>query len=436
MSQNLSSLSKQISDRTAVICIIGLGHVGLPEALLFAECGFKVIGFDTDAKKVDAINSGESHLADVNDDKLKELLSKGLFRADDSPSVLESADVAIIAVPTLLTRQKNPEIHSVMKAAKSLSNNIGRPTLVILESTGPPGVTEEVVQATLEGQGLELDRDYFLSCSPARIDPGNKEWPLQKIPKIVGGLTQASGDLAESLYRQVMKTVIRASSVKAAEMTKLLENSFRAVNISFVDQLHMICHTMGLDVWEILDLAKTKPFGFVPFYPGPGPGGDCIPVDPFYVAWKAREFEYHARFIELAGEIMDTIPGFFFRCLTNLLSDSGKPLKGSKILIIGVAYKKNVGDVSNSPAHSLVHLLEDREVDFTYYDPFVPKFKTDGTILHSTQLTAEQLQEQDAVIIMTDHSNIDYDLIVDNSKLILDSRNALAGYKNRSNIFR
>lgn len=424
-----NNLNNLIATRQANVCIIGLGHVGLPEAVAFAKSGFNVVGYDINQSKVDAINSGRSHLVDVRSRELHELINSRRFRADTAPKALDWAHVMIIAVPTLLTKHKNPDVRAVRRICAELSRHVKEPKLIILESTGPPGVTEEIVKTALEAEGLTADEDFFLACSPARIDPANKDWPLVSIPKIVGGLTPKSTDMAASLYGQVMRTVVRASSLKAAEMTKLMENSFRAVNIAFVDQMHMICHEMGLDIWEIIELAATKPFGFVPFYPGPGPGGECIPVDPFYVAWKAREYDLRAHFIELAGETMDTIPDFFIHTLADLLSEAGKPLKGAKVLLLGVSYKKNVADVSRSPAYALVKILREHGTEVVYSDPYVPEFKADGERMRSVSLSGKALHRQDAVIIVTDHSNVDYDLIVDNSPLILDTRNALADYE-------
>lgn len=429
MIEKAEELFKLIENKKARIVIIGMGHVGLPEAVAFAKVGFKVVGYDTDKAKTEALNQGRSHVVDVKSEELKELIKSGRFRADSSPAVLSRAHVKIIAVPTLLTKHKNPDVVAVTSVAHELAHRHRRPALIILESTGPPGVTDEVIKSAFDEKGLKPDTDYWLACSPARIDPGNPEWALADIPKIVGGLTRKSADLTEALYSRMVTSVVRASSPKAAEMTKLLENSFRAVNIAFIDQMHMICYAMGLDIWEIIKLASTKPFGFVPFFPGPGPGGECIPVDPFYVAWKAREHEVRAHFIELAGETMDTIPGFFVRNLSDLLNDKGKPLKGAKVLLLGVAYKKNVEDISRSPAHAIVELLGEHGAKVSYHDPFVPDFRTDGQSLHSVPLNDKVLRRQDAVMVVTDHSNVDYKMVVKSSPLILDARNALAEYK-------
>jgi UDP-N-acetyl-D-glucosamine dehydrogenase len=429
-----TDLRHLITTQTARVVMIGLGHAGFPEAVAFAAAGFKVTGYDKDEAKVRSINSGVSHLVDIDDGHLRQLIDQGRFRAEHSPSVLSTADVALIAVPTLLTKNKNPDVRAVTKVADELARFIDGPTLVVLESTGYPGVTEEVVKGALDRAGLRPDVDYFLACSPSRIDPGNKQWPVTRIPKIVAGLTPRSLEMALELYGHVMESLVPAGSLLAAEMAKLLENSFRAVNIAFIDQIHMICHQMGLDVWEVIDLAATKPFGFTPFYPGPGPGGECIPVDPFYISWKAREYGFRSHFIDLAGEIMDITPGFIVRCLYDHLNARRKPLNGSKVLLLGASYKKDVADTNRSPIFALLPRLERRRARVSYHDPHVPDLRVDGSFRHSVDITAELLASQDAVIVLTAHSAVDYGLIARHSSLVMDTRNAMAGLK--GNIYR
>ncbi|HEB13261.1 MAG TPA: nucleotide sugar dehydrogenase [Actinobacteria bacterium] len=420
-------LAQRIASKKALVAIVGLGHVGLIEAVTFAKAGFKVTGFDINKDKIRALKRGESSSADVNNQDLKALVNSGDLTLETSPSNLAKADVIIITVPTLLSRHKNPDVNAVWDVARHIVHHAKTPVFVSVESTCYPGATEELFQ-NLFSKHFEADRDLFLACAPARIDPGNKEWPLPSIPRIIGGLTPKSLELARSLYDQVVTSIIPASSLKAAEMTKLMENSFRTVNIAFANQMQIICHEMGINVWEIIKLAATKPFGFVPFYPGPGPGGTCIPVDPFYVSWKAREYEYHARFIELAGEVLDEIPGFLLKRLYDMLNGKSKAIENSKILLLGVAYKKDTAEISGAAAHSIVPRLMERGAKVFYHDPYVNKFRTNGTTLNSTKLSKSFLKSLDATIILTDHSQVDYELIVRNNSLILDTRNALADY--------
>jgi UDP-N-acetyl-D-glucosamine dehydrogenase len=434
MVQAVTDLRQMITAKTARVVVIGLGHAGFPEAISFARAGFPVIGYDKDENKVRSINAGSSHLVDVDSGHLRQLLDMGRFRAERSPSVLSEADVVLIAVPTLLTKHKNPDVKAVTQVAEELAGFISRPTLVVLESTVYPGTTEEVIKTAFDRAGLKPDVDYFLACSPSRIDPGNKKWPLTRIPRIVGGLTPRSLDAALGLYCQVMDSVVPASSLMAAEMAKLLENSFRAVNIAFIDQMHMICHQMGLDVWEIIDMASTKPFGFMPFYPGAGPGGECIPVDPFYISWKAREHGFRSQFIDLAGEIMDLIPGFIVHCLYDYLNAQNKALNGAKILLLGAAYKPDVADTNRAPIYQLLPLLERRQARVDYHDPHVAGLRVDGTLRRSIDLNAQEVGSQDAIIILTGHSSVDYELIARHSPLVMDTCNAMAGLK--GNIYR
>ncbi len=420
-------LNEKIASKTARIAIVGLGHVGLIEAVTFAKAGFKVTGFDISKAKVKDLNKGIAASDDVGDEELKTLLESGNFISETSPVGLKKADVIIITVPTLLSKHKNPDVNAVWAVSRNIARHAKKSVLVCVESTCYPGATEEIFQEVFS-KHFDADKNFFLACTPARIDPGNEKWPLPSIPRIMGGLNETSLEVAKKLYSTVVKTIISASSLKAAEMTKLLENSFRTVNIAFANQMQLVCHEMGLDVWEIIDLAATKPLGFVPFNPGPGPGGTCIPVDPFYVAWKAREFEYHARFIELAGEVLDEIPGFVVRRVYDMLNKRGKTIDHSKILLLGVAYKKDTKKTSGAAAHHIVPLLTERGANIFFSDPYVEKFPFNGNTHKSVKLNSELLSDMDAVIVLTDHSNVDYDLVVNNSSLILDTRNVLASY--------
>lgn len=405
-----------------------MGHVGLVDATAICEAGFRVIGFDINADKVESLNRGKSTVNDISDDRLSSLVDSGRFEAHADSDCLSLGDVFIIAVPTLLTKQKDPDVTAVNAAFGHLAARIRPPALVVLESTCYPGATEELGPPAMKAAGLSLNNDYWLAFSPARIDPGNDDWPMTRIPKIVSGVTPESLELARAFYERIMETVIAAQSTSAAEMTKLLENSYRLVNIAFIEQMSEICHELGLDIWEIIKLASTKPFGFTPFYPGPGPGGTCIPIDPFYVAWKAREHERHAGFIEMAGEVIDGIPHVLLDRLFDMLNKAGKPIAGARVLMLGVSYKKDTLDLAGSPARPLIKLLEDRGAAVSYHDPLFPDLTVSGRRHRSVALTREALKKQDAVILMTDHSEVDYRLVVANSPLILDTRHRLAQF--------
>jgi UDP-N-acetyl-D-glucosamine dehydrogenase len=433
------------------VAIIGCGYVGLPLALRFAEAGHRVTGFDTDPKKVQMLNSGKSYIEHIQQTKIQQYVNSRHFNATTDFSRLEEADAILICVPTPLNEYREPDLSYVEETAKSIQPHLQKGQLVVLESTTYPGTTEELVLPILEKSGLHcpigggpenenVQGDFFLAFSPEREDPGNKQFGLAQIPKVVGGANPPSGRAAQALYGQVVAKVIPVSSTRAAEMAKLLENIFRCVNIALVNELKMLCLRMGVDVWEVIDAAASKPFGFMPFYPGPGLGGHCIPVDPFYLSWKAREYDFSTRFIELAGEVNTAMPYHVVDSVGEALNRHQKSLKGSKLLILGVAYKKDVDDLRESPTLKIMEILKKRGVDFEYNDPYFPQLHKmrhyDYSDMRSVPLNPQNLAKYDAVIIATDHSSYDYGAIVDGAKLVIDTRNATRRViRNRDKIF-
>jgi UDP-N-acetyl-D-glucosamine dehydrogenase len=421
------TLVDKIKDRTATIAIIGLGYVGLPLAGEMAKAGFRVYGIDIDSDRVDTINGGRSYIDDVSDADLAALVARGALVATEDPGVVKEVDAVVICVPTPLTRAKQPDLSYVMTAVTQLVPHLHRGQLIILESTTYPGTTQEVVKPILERSGLVAGRDFHLAFSPERLDPGNRNRGIRTVPKIVGGLTPGCTETACLLYQQVTPKVVSVSSATVAEMVKVYENVFRNVNIALVNELTLLCDRMGLDVWEIIDAAATKPYGFMPFYPGPGVGGHCIPVDPYYLAAKAREYDFHVRFIELAAAVNDSMPYYVLSRTTQALGSRGKTLSGARTLLIGVAYKKDISDARESPALKIMELLEKRGAVVSYHDPYVPEITlpNPGAKLQSVPLTDEALASADCVIIATDHSAIDYRLVADQAALIVDTRNVL-----------
>jgi len=432
------------------IGIIGCGYVGLPLALRFADVGHTVTGFDTDKFKVDKLNAGESYIQHIPTEKIRQHVQGRHFDATADFARLREMDAVLICVPTPLDERREPDLSYVEKTAHSIAPNLQRSQLIVLESTTYPGTTEELVLPILEKGGLRcpiahgngtenIATDFFLAFSPEREDPGNKQYGLAQIPKIVGGVNPPSGRAAAGLYAQIVSRVVPVSSTRAAEMVKLLENIFRCVNIALVNELKQLCLRMGLDIWEIIDSAATKPFGFMPFYPGPGLGGHCIPVDPYYLSWKAREYDFAARFIELAGEVNTAMPYHVVDAVTAALNDRKKSLRASKILLLGVAYKKDVDDLRESPALKLLELLTARGAAVEFNDPYFPAlFKMrhyDFSNMRSVPLTPERLASYDCVLIATDHSTYDYEGIVRDAKLVVDTRNATRRVKqNREKI--
>lgn len=419
-------LLPRLESRDATVGVIGLGYVGLPLLIAFHRAGFPVIGFDIDPEKPRALLKGESYIHHIPSEQTKALL-QGRFDATTDFSKARDCDVLVICVPTPLTASREPDMSFVQATCDEISPHLKKHALVVLESTTWPGTTAELVKPLLEKSGLETPRDFLLAFSPEREDPGNARFTTTIIPKVVGADDDDARRCAEALYGSAFAKIVPVSSTRAAELTKLLENIFRSVNIALVNELKMLCDRMGIDVWEVIDAAATKPFGFMPFYPGPGLGGHCIPIDPFYLTWKAREYHFSTRFIELAGEINTSMPNYVVLRTLEALNDQGKALKGSNVLVVGLAYKKDVDDVRESPAFEIVELLGKKGASVSYHDPFVPftrPMRKFDLGLTSQPLTVETLRNQDAVVIVTDHSNVDYALIVEHARLVVDTRNA------------
>jgi len=425
-------LLDRIRSKKANVGVIGLGYVGLPLALEFARHGFSVTGFDVDETKARAINAGRSYIPDVASGDLGAVVNSGKLRATSDMSGLAGMDVIDIAVPTPLRKTKDPDLSYVVKAVEACAATLRPGQLVVLESTTYPGTTDEVVQPMLEDKGLRADVDFFLAFSPERVDPGNQQFNTRNIPKIVGGSGPASTEVAAALYSSAVDRVVPVSSTRVAEMVKLLENTFRAVNIGLVNEIALMSHKMDIDVWEVIDAAKTKPFGFMPFYPGPGLGGHCIPIDPFYLSWKARQNGFECRFIELAGYVNASMPEYVVERVAEALNTVRKPINGSKILLVGVAYKKDVNDMRESPALDILELLLRRGARVSYSDPWVPELKHDKHAFTSLDLATALANKPDCAVICTDHSKFDYQTLVKSGTLVVDTRNALRGFRDAS----
>ena len=423
-----TTLLDRIHAKQAQIGVIGLGYVGLPLAVEFARAGFHVTGFDVDSTKIDAINAGRCYIPDVPQEHLAEVVKSGHLRATSDMSKLGTMDVADICVPTPLRKTKDPDLSYVVKALEGVAAHLERGQLVILESTTYPGTTDEVAQPMLEAGGLKVDRDFFLAFSPERVDPGNPTYLTRNIPKIVGGHGPASTKAASTLYAQIVATVVPVSSTRVAEMVKLLENTFRAVNIGLVNELAQMCHKLDIDVWEVIEAAKTKPFGFMPFYPGPGLGGHCIPIDPNYLSWKARQYGFECRFIDLASQVNSSMPEFVVERIAEALNDVRKPINGSRIHLYGIAYKRDVGDMRESPALDILELLSRRGATVTYSDPYVPDFSHGGHSLHAMPEAEAIRRAPDCFVVCTDHSTFNWKALVDTGVPIVDTRNALRGF--------
>jgi UDP-N-acetyl-D-glucosamine dehydrogenase len=417
-------LLTRINDRTAVVGIIGLGYVGLPLAMEFARDGFRVIGYDVSERVVRSLMSGKSHIQDVADADVAKLVRAGRFEATTDESRLREMDAISIAVPTPLSKTRDPDMSYVEAAVDAIVRQAHPGLLIVLESTTYPGTTREVMQPRLEALGLEVGRDVFLAFSPERVDPGNPKWNTKNTPKIVGGITPACTEVARALYASCLDTVVAVSSTETAELVKLLENTFRSVNIGLVNEMAIVCDKLGADVWEVIDAAATKPFGFMKFTPGPGIGGHCIPLDPHYLAWKMRTLNYKTRFIDLASEINSEMPAFVTEKVMHALNEMRKAVNGSRILVLGVAYKRDINDIRESPALDVIRLLEELGADVAYHDPFIPSFREDGHERQGVPLSDEELDRADAVVIVTDHSTVDYQRVVDRTTLVVDTRNA------------
>ncbi|MEJ7732065.1 MAG: nucleotide sugar dehydrogenase [Polyangiaceae bacterium] len=416
-----------VKNKRSLIGIIGLGYVGLPLALTFVERGFRVHGFDVDQKKIDELQAGRCYIKHIDVKRVQDAASSEKLRVSSDFEGLSEPDVLIIAVPTPLTPQREPDMSYVVSTAQKIKARLRRAQLVILESTTYPGTTDELLRNILEQSGLSFGKDFWLAFSPEREDPGNKHFETATIPKVVGGVDEVSGDLAVAIYDQAIKKTVRVSSARAAEATKLTENIFRAVNIALVNELKVVYDKMGIDIWEVLDAAATKPFGFTRFNPGPGWGGHCIPLDPFYLAWKAREFGVTTKFIELAGEVNVEMPHYVVEKLQLALNERSRSVKGAKVLVLGLAYKKDIDDPRESPAFELIELLGKLGAELAYHDPHVPRAPRMRSWpnlppMESLPLTAENIARQDAVMVVTDHTAVDYELVAKHAKLIVDTR--------------
>ncbi len=423
-----SDLRKLIATKQAKVAVVGLGYVGLPLIRALIDAGFSTIGFDVDEEKIKRLKGGKSYIAHIDAGAITQWIAEEKFVPTSDPQSLAEGDVISICVPTPLSPSRDPDLSYVVATVQQIAKVLRPGQLICLESTTYPGTTRDVMVPELEVSGLKAGKDFFVAYSPEREDPGNKDWSTGRIPKVVGGYDAISGELAVEFYRHAVGEVIPATTAEVAEMSKILENTYRAVNIALVNELKLLCDRMGIDVWEVIDAAKTKPFGFQAFYPGPGLGGHCIPIDPFYLSWAARQNGMTTRFIELAGEINTSMPEYVVSRLTEALNERGKPVKDSKIAILGVAYKPDVDDDRESPAFRLMELLSERGAQLSYNDPYVPKLKRlrkyDYSGLVSTPLTEKFLADQDCVLIATNHSDYDYDFIVKHSALVIDTRNA------------
>ena len=424
-------LHQKIAEQQACVGVIGLGYVGLPLLHAFIQAGFSTLGFDVDGEKVRRLNAGESYIRHIPSEWIAQWLAAKKFSATEQMTHLAEADVLLICVPTPLSDSRDPDLRYVESTAEQIARSLRPGQLVVLESTTYPGTTRDVVIPVLEKSGLQLGKDFFVAYSPEREDPGNPDFSASKIPKVVGGADKASLELADALYAQAVVQTVPVDSCEVAEACKILENTYRSVNIAMVNELKILFDRLGIDVWEVIDAAKTKPFGFQAFYPGPGLGGHCIPIDPFYLSWVARKHETPTRFIELAGEINSGMPLYVVNKVAEALNDCGKPVRGSRVCLLGAAYKKDVDDPRESPSFKLMELLEQRGAVLSYNDPHIPvlpamrHYKTPA--LESQPLTPEFLQQQDCVLIATDHSAYDWEFLVEHAPLIVDTRNALAG---------
>ena len=430
---HFEDLQRKILSRQAKVGIVGLGYVGLPLAAEFANAGFCVTGIDIDAAKVEAINRGESYVQDVPTAVLAPLVHSGKIRATGDFAAVETLDTINICVPTPLRKTKDPDMSYIVSACQEIAKHFHPGMLVILESTTYPGTTDELMLPMFERHDhLKVGEHFFLCFSPERVDPGNPQYQTRNIPKVVGGITPACTKMGALFYQQALETVVAVGSTRVAEMVKLLENTFRMINIGLANEIALMCDRMGINVWEVIDAAATKPFGFMPFYPGPGLGGHCIPIDPFYLSWKTKQAGIEARFIELAGHINGSMPHFIVDKIQNALNDHSKPLKGSRVHVLGVAYKRDIDDVRESPALDIMHLLGKRGAKISYSDPYVATLRADGVVPEMASIDAEKgAAEADCVVIVTDHTKFDYPRIIDRARLIVDTRNALKGHESK-----
>ena len=425
MTAPADALLAKARDRSAVFGIVGLGYVGLPLALELTRAGYRVLGLDVNQALVDQLAAGGSHIQDVPAEIVAQAVKQGRFSATTDLARLAEPDVISICVPTPLSKTKDPDVSFVLAATESVKRTLRRGQLIILESTTYPGTTRELMLPALESTGLKVGEDFFLAFSPERVDPGNHKWNTRNTPKIVGGITETCRRLAVALYQPAIETLVPVSSPEAAELVKILENTFRSVNIGLVNEMAIVCDKLGVDVWEVIDAAATKPFGFMKFTPGPGVGGHCIPLDPHYLAWKMRTLNYRTRFIELAGEINAEMPEYWVAQVVDRLNEQGKAARGSTVLVVGVAYKKDIEDIRESPAIDIIQLLQQRGATIVYHDPFVSHLEEDSVDLRSVPLTQAQLTAADCVIIVTDHSTVDYALVARHARRVVDTRHVL-----------
>ncbi len=427
-------LIAKIKNRSAQVGVVGLGYVGLPLSMELAKVGLRVTGFDVSKEKIKLLNRGKSDIDDVKDATVKEMVDSGYFKATDDPTLMSKLDTISICVPTPLSKTKDPDVSYILAAVRWVQEHMKSGTLVVLESTTYPGTTEDLILPLLEEGGLKVGIDFFLSFSPERVDPGNPVYNTKNTPRVVGGITPACTKVAKIFYEQTIPNIYAVSSTGAAEMVKLLENTFRSVNIGLVNEVAVMCDRLGLDVWEIIDAAATKPFGFMPFYPGPGLGGHCIPIDPHYLSWKLKSLNYYARFIELAGDINSHMPEYVVERINQMLNERfAKAINKSTILVLGVAYKPNIKDTRESPALDVIKLLESKGAKIQYSDPYVGEIMWHDSKHKSRELTASLLKRADLTVILTHHSDFDYQWVVDNANAVFDSRNATRGVKKGRN---
>ncbi len=425
MTQSHTTLLDRIATREARIGIIGIGYVGLPLAVVFAEAGFRVTGFDLSQTRTAQVNAGESYIEDIPSSTLATLVAQGRIDATTDMSRLHDMDAISVCVPTPLSKTRDPDMSAVLQAADDIARHLRPGQVIVLESTTYPGTTREIFQPRLQERGFAIGQDVFLAFSPERVDPGRTDWTTKNTPKVMGGMTPTCLSTAQALYESAIERVVPVSSPEAAEMAKLLENTFRAVNIGLVNEVQLMCDRLGLNAWEVIEAAATKPFGFMKFTPGPGLGGHCIPIDPLYLSWKLKTLDYTARFIELASEINTSMPRYWVQKVADALNDRSKSIRGSQVLVLGVAYKKDVSDVRESPALDIIHLLREKGAIVSYHDPHVASIRIDGERLHGASDLAAALTTSDCVIIATDHSGYDWALVKQHAPVVIDTRNAL-----------
>jgi len=436
LSPSGKELKEKITNKTAKVSVIGLGYVGLPLAIEIGKSGFSVLGIDVDKEKVDKVNNGRSYIPDVDEDELSRLVSKNKLVATSDYKILKEVDIVSICVPTPLRKTREPDISYIVAAASEVAKYLHRGQLIILESTTFPGTTKDIILPELEKNSLKVGRDFFLSFSPERVDPGNKKYTIRNTPKVLGGITPECTEIAKIFYEQFIEKVVTVGSTQEAEMTKLLENIFRSVNIALANELALMCDRLGIDIWNVIEAATTKPFGFMPFYPGPGLGGHCIPIDPVYLSWKAKTYGFYSKFIEFAEEVNKNMPHYVVRKITDALNIHKKCINGSKILILGIAYKENVGDIRESPALDIIEILRRQGAEVIYNDPYAPQIKIGDKKVRSLPLNENLLSQADCVVITAAHSSYDYRWIVENARIVVDTRNATKNLSNKEKIIK